>query len=300
MGSSMRIHIHSTTRPKKAAKLLAAAWGLPLSLCQGHLARACGYRDWHDLEQGVGKAASALDQHVSLESEVGIIAALSQELRLAAGDVQHVLMSARLFGAEATDLRHVIEVRRRLFVQLDLPPARRGEPGWVVETKIRGRKPQPAIIRSLERAVWLITHSTDSSLVADFEITRPRQPLPLFIPLRLYLPYGMWTEADGAEVLFSRNYCPMWRLREGQAPERLNPWERISHRATQHFWEKNGINWERPNLEAEAIGLLEGRGVRTLPRLVEALPMMVRENCRIDDAVEKLEERQTGRPEPVA
>ncbi|TQD33287.1 hypothetical protein ACTTAK_18320 (plasmid) [Rhodobacter capsulatus] len=295
----MRIRFRSMARPKKAAKLLGAASGLSLSHCQGHVARACGYRDWHDLEQRAGHPGDAVDQQIPLEIEIGIIATLSQELRLAAGDVQHALMSARLFGAEAPDLRHVIEVRRRLFVQLDIPPARRGEPGWVVETKIRGRKPQPAIVRSQERAVWLITHSTDSTLVADFEITKPRHPLPMFIPLRLYLPYGVWTEGDGAEVLFSRNYCPMWRLREGQAPERLDPWERISHRATRHLWEENGINWARPNLEAEAIGLLEGRGVRTLPRLVEALPVMIGKNCGIDDAVEELEARQAGRPEPL-
>ncbi|MCE6966924.1 hypothetical protein, partial [Cereibacter sphaeroides] len=95
----------------------------------------------------------------------------------------HALVSARLFGAEAPDLRHVIEVRRRLFEQVDLPPAGRGEPGWVVETRVRGRNPQPAIIRSRDGAVTLITPSSDATVVALSEITNLHQPLPLFIPL---------------------------------------------------------------------------------------------------------------------
>ncbi|MCE6966939.1 hypothetical protein, partial [Cereibacter sphaeroides] len=117
----MRIHFQSTTRPKKAAKLLGTASAVSLSLCQQHVARACGYRDWHDLEQRAGQLAAAPGTPIPVEAQVGVTAELSQQLRLPAGDVLHALVSARLFGAEAPDLRHVIEVRRRLFEQVDLP-----------------------------------------------------------------------------------------------------------------------------------------------------------------------------------
>jgi hypothetical protein len=32
-------------------------------------------------------------------------------------------------------------------------------------------------------------------------------------PMRVALPYGMWTCADGREVLFNRNYDPIWGRR---------------------------------------------------------------------------------------
>lgn len=31
-----------------------------------------------------------------------------------------------------------------------------------------------------------------------------------FRPMRLFIPYGKWTCADGTEVLFNRDYCPLW------------------------------------------------------------------------------------------
>lgn len=30
------------------------------------------------------------------------------------------------------------------------------------------------------------------------------------LPMRLYLPYGKWICADGTEVLYNRDYCPIW------------------------------------------------------------------------------------------
>jgi hypothetical protein len=40
------------------------------------------------------------------------------------------------------------------------------------------------------------------------------------------LPYGMWTCADGREVLFNRSYKPIWQRRPDQLAERadLNEW----------------------------------------------------------------------------
>jgi hypothetical protein len=35
--------------------------------------------------------------------------------------------------------------------------------------------------------------------------------------MRSVLPYGMWTCADGREVLFNRRYRPIWQRRPGQS-----------------------------------------------------------------------------------
>lgn len=283
----MRIPFKSTTPPKRAAKLLGAASGLSLSACQQQVARACGYRDWHDLEQAAGARTGTAEPKIPIETEIGVIAALATGLQMLAGDVQHAITTARLFGASKPDLQHAGEVRRRLLVKIDLPPSRRGDPGWVVETKVRGQKKEPAIIRSTERAIVLILRSSFGAVRGDKEIKSPREPLPLFIPWRLYFPYGIWTERDGAKVVFSRDYCPMWRIRVGQAPERLHPWEQIKFEAIQPLWGDGPINWYDPALEAKAIGFLEGLGVYSLPRLVELLPLMIRENCDVMEAIAK-------------
>ncbi len=40
-----------------------------------------------------------------------------------------------------------------------------------------------------------------------------------------WLPYGMWTCADGREVLFNRRYAPIWSRRPGQYAQQIACWE---------------------------------------------------------------------------
>lgn len=287
----MRILFTSTARVKKTAKFLSVASEFSLLACQQQVAKVCGYRDWHDLEQAVRAQTSAVNQTIPIDTEVDIITALAGSLRLTAGDVQHATTAARLLGTSEPNLHHAVEVRRRLFEATDLPPSRRGEPGWVVNTKVRGREKEPAIIRSAGKAVVLITRSSDATLVADTEIISPRHALPLFIPWRLYFPYGFCTEENGEKVVFSRDYHPMWRIRTDQTPERLQPWEPIYNQSMQHFWGDGPIDWQNPALEADAIDLLENLGVRSMPRLVDLLPSMIRKNLRIGEAVSDVNKR---------
>jgi hypothetical protein len=52
-----------------------------------------------------------------------------------------------------------------------------------------------------------------AGLVADHEVSvyKDQQRAAKFMPMRLYMPYGLWTLPDGSEVLFNRNYCPIWK-----------------------------------------------------------------------------------------
>lgn len=287
----MRIVFTSTTRAKKAAKLLGAESSQPLANCQQQVAKVCGYRDWHDLEQAAVAHTGTVTQPVAIDTQVEVIAALAQKLRLAVGDVQHAVATARLFGSAAPDLRDAIEVRRRLFVATDLPPPAPGEPGSVVALKLRRGETEPAILRTFGSAVTLITQSKLNMGAADFEISTPRMPLPLFIPWRLYFPYGVWTEADSSRVVFSRDYCPLWRVRADRAPERMYPWEWIKYDSSERFWGEGPIDWDEVNLEANAIRLLESFGVRSMPCLVDLLPLLISKNCSIGDAVSESKKR---------
>jgi hypothetical protein len=106
------------------------------------------------------------------------------------------------------------------------------------------------------------------------QISIPRTPLAPFIPDRLRLAYGMWTEPDGATVLFSRDYAPMWRLREGRLPQQVPPTEWIQIAREEWFWDSSTIWGDRRRLNEEERRLVS-YGVRGLPRLVELLPALI-------------------------
>ncbi|MEN5436788.1 hypothetical protein ABE545_24430 [Sphingobacterium faecium] len=39
---------------------------------------------------------------------------------------------------------------------------------------------------------------------------RSQPDISSFRPMRLYLPYGKWKLNDGTEILFNRDYNPIW------------------------------------------------------------------------------------------
>ena len=79
----------------------------------------------------------------------------------------------------------------------------------------------------------------------------PRTPLPIFIPDRLRFIYGVWTEPDGAKVLHSRDYAPMWRLRKGQPPQQVPAAEWIKYVKEEWFWNDSTAPWDSRRRIAE-------------------------------------------------
>jgi len=49
------------------------------------------------------------------------------------------------------------------------------------------------------------------------------QPKRLRDSIRRWLPYGMWTCADGRQVLFNRGYRAIWERLPGRAAEKAFP-----------------------------------------------------------------------------
>jgi hypothetical protein len=96
--------------------------------------------------------------------------------------------------------------------------------------------------------------------------------------MRLYLPYGYWEEGDGAKVLFSRDYKPLWRLRLNSVPERVDPSLWVRWRKQQFLWEDASTPWRKSELRAKLEAMLVDMGVQTLPILADALPLLVNED----------------------
>lgn len=94
----MRIHFSDLTRPKQAAKHLArAAAGPKLSTVHEALARALGYRGWHELSISAQPNGLATER-VELEEALRIILELADVLGLPDADVQYAVSKARLLG----------------------------------------------------------------------------------------------------------------------------------------------------------------------------------------------------------
>ena len=57
-----------------------------------------------------------------------------------------------------------------------------------------------------------------------------------FKPLRLFLPYGKWTCADGSQVLFNRDYCPLWKRDPSGAVSAIDPNTWVEHDDKDEEW----------------------------------------------------------------
>ena len=63
--------------------------------------------------------------------------------------------------------------------------------------------------------------------------------------LHARLPYGLWTCADGREVLFNRGYRPIWS-RVGKGPAQPCAFEWVRFRTQEHFFDDGNPPWCSP------------------------------------------------------
>jgi len=275
----MRINFPNLTRPKKAAKHFSQVLSVPLALSQNSIAKACGYRDWYDLEtnHNIGEYKS----EYSLDAKVNVVLNLTTALNRGVGDVQYALSGSYLLDNQAPTRDSETEIRIRCWELTDLKPVGKKQKGEIGRAKVFDKK--PSIVKQYRGG--LVEGLTNGGLFtfATSEYTSPNKKLRLFIPMRLYLPYGYYTEADGAKVLYSRDYNPMWRIREGQKPERLEPWLWIKTvnnpkssdgRDPQYFNDGNAP-WYNDKTRVKCEQVLTDYNINRLPMLVEALPLLI-------------------------
>lgn len=287
----MRIQFSDLARPKQAAKnLVRLSPGLQLSAVHEALARALGYRDWHELSS----SPPSRDATVSCETDaaISIILGLADALGLPDPDIQYAVSKARLLQDRSID--NQLNLRCAIWRQRVFGPPGRGKPGTVVRDKAHGAN-TPAYLRQAGRPTHLL-FDTGMGMRADFEVATPRTPLVDFVPSRLWLPYGYWTLRDGSEVIFSRDYLPTWRIAEG-AVERLDPWLWINGIASEfHFGQSPPTAvWAQGRARDHAILHLEQRRIFELPKLVDIMPHLFQVDVEaITDGVAKLREQRGG------
>lgn len=263
----MRIHFSNADRPKAAAKLLVRESGtVKLSLAQEAIARATGYRDWHDLLQAATSSGNTPDPATWKQ----VVLSLTDSLGIGYGDVQYALMRSRVMPD--MPLEQALAMRASIWRERLFGPLGRGKPGTVVRINEPGSKKRHAYLLAMGRPAYLL-YDTGFGICADFEVVTPRVPVADFVPSRLWLPYGFWTLADESIVTFSRDYKPMWRTAKGVS-DRLDPWLRIRDiRKQTHFSTLAAtVNWSEGRARELALEHLRNHGIVGLPRLVDIMP----------------------------
>ncbi len=297
----MRIEFPDLTRPKQVAKRLARlSSGLKLSAVHEALARGLGYRDWHELSNCTHSDASAVPQEASADDAFRIVLALAGALGLPDPDVQYVLSKSRLLRDRPWSIDEQLSLRAAIWRQRVFGPPGRGKPGTVVKDKAYGSN-TPAYLRQAGRPTYLL-FDTGMGERADFEVATPRKLLKDFVPSRLWLPYGYWTLQDGSEVVFARDYLPMWRITEG-AVERLNPWLWINGITAEfHFTKSAGtVVWASGPARELALHHLSKRYIFELPKLVDIMPHLFETGVKtIAEGVRRLHELRGDGEAPPA
>lgn len=70
-----------------------------------------------------------------------------------------------------------------------------------------------------------------------------RNPDEIAARMRLEMPYGIWTCADGREVLFNRRYHPIWQRMPGQAATRAKNGEWVTFERESWFYTDSNPPW---------------------------------------------------------
>lgn len=284
----MRIHFSDLVRPKQAAKYLArAAAELNLATVHEALARALGYRDWHELSISAQPSSPGATTQVDIEDALPITLELADALALPEADVHHAVSRARLLRATPWSIDEHMVLRTSLWRQRVFGPPGRGKPGTIVRDKAYGSKTL-AYLRYPGRPTYLL-FDTGFGERADFEVAMPRSPLPDFVPSRIWLPYGVWKLSDGSEVVFSRDYLPMWRISPNRV-ERLAPWLWIKSIVEEtHFASPGTATWASGSARERAVGYLQRHRISELPRLLDIMPhLFARQVESLPDGVARL------------
>ena len=278
----MRLPIHDIERLKAAAKKLAALTSHTLTHAQAALAESLGYRNWHELSR---QPRASGDTPADSAYSVSLIVHLADRLGILTGDVQYVLAASRLLGPMS--LTEQLGIRAAVWRHLIGPPAR-NKVGSVVRDGAYATR-QPAYLCQAGRPTYLLFDS-GSGTRGDFEVITPRVPLADFVPARLWVPYGYWLLSDGSEVIYSRDYLPLWRIVAGRV-ERVEPWLWIENiQRTVNFGSTLGLtSWASGAVRSAAIAHLESRSIRGLPILVDAMEQLMEPGMhRVPAATDRL------------
>lgn len=126
-----------------------------------------------------------------------------------------------------------------------------------------------------------VTICTDLSLEAGLvkhEVFPLADQSAEFIPMRLFLPYGKWTCDDGTEVLYNRDYCPLWAKKPDGSVIELDPDTHVKYEQSESYFGTDGTpGWGNQKTREIGMAILKSWGVEgKRPRILNLLPQAIK------------------------
>lgn len=268
---------------KRAAQNLSKLPGTgSVSACQTILAKATGHRDLHHAQALQAQRANAPNAAPSA-TQVEILAYLDKSTGCKVGPILNELQKARFFGPNA-DPEEALKIRADLFSK-EFPATDRRALGAPCKINEEGRPARRALLISRGEGRNSICEAmTDHGIVTcvGFELAQHRAGI-FFIPMRFWMPYGVWTEEDGSKVLFSRDYCPLWKIKKDCAPTQDDPNRAVHFTDQQWFFDEMAFRQPADVACSRGFEILRDYRVASVPKLVEWLPECLRQKKWISD-----------------
>lgn len=259
---------HASKRASQAISKLEGAGSL--SECQTALAQATGHRDLHHMQ--ALQAKGQITASAPAGAQASIVSQLQKATALRPGDLLDALIRARFFGGDP-DPAMTLAVREAMF-DAEFSNRRRHSVGSPCRIKASGYNNQRALV--VERGEGpdsLSTAMMDHSIMTCVSREMPaHRGGSVFIPLRFWMPYGFWVEEDGSKVIFSRDYCPLWKIQEGKSPLRDDPDRDVGFIDQQWFFDEESFRGPIDDVPEQGMEILRAHRVVSLPRLAEWLP----------------------------
>lgn len=109
----------------------------------------------------------------------------------------------------------------------------------------------------------------------EVSIVRPQPSIADFKPMRLYFPYGKCTCTDGREILFNRDYSPIWERSAFGEVKNIQPNVAIQYDSREFYYDdRTAPYYDNKNTAENCLLILKDWGVeKMLPKVFDLLPV---------------------------
>lgn len=98
---------------------------------------------------------------------------------------------------------------------------------------------------------------------SEVRVLRKQLSINDFKPMRLHLPYGKWICEDGREVLFNRDYCPIWEKSAHGVVGLIEPGTYVEHTQTDFYFDDSNAPYYNNNITVNrCLSVLDEWGVK--------------------------------------
>lgn len=286
----MRIFQKNDSRIKKAAKAVSCGVAhISYGKILDGLAFGLGYLDWFDFSKcAFGEQPSVLDQEVSepafRERQVELICRISSKLEVRDELIQYLLSGTRLTGDRKWTLDDHLTIRWMSWQRLDRLSVPSSRIGSLVTVAGVGREREAGYLVNFGRSADIL-FDDGGFLCAPNELLEAPTGARAFVPYAHYVPYGI-RYYDGYEILFSREYTPMWRIDSEGRVTRMTPWDEMPwYLNSMHFKDQTGKGAFHPETRAAALAYAAAKGIAGLPVIADATPALIKKGITSNHAI---------------